>query len=417
MASSRHALISGAGIAGSALALRLAAYGWRTTVLERAPRQRDEGHNIDVRGTAREVLRRMGLEDAVRAAGTREVGFRVIGDDGRPVAEIPMDPTGSADGPTAELEILRGELARVLIGAAPGSTAFRFGTRITGVEDRGAGDGPARVALDDGTTVTADLVVVAEGLRSRTRDLVFDDVAVRETGLYGAYLTIPRTADDDAWWNWFHETGSRGVHLRPDNLGTTRAMLTFLSGVRGLETLGDADVRTVLRRTFADAGWVAPRIMRELGDGPGGAPMYFDAVGQVTAPRWSSGRVVLLGDAAYCPSPLGGGGTSLALIGAYVLAGELASRPGDTAGALHRYEELLRPATEQAQKLPPLTLANPRTRAGIRTLRTAFRAVASPVGKRVTGLLGATPTGAVDAFRLPDYPAPSSSSVATTARR
>ena len=104
--------------------------------------------------------------------------------------------------------------------------------------------------------------------------------------------------------------------------------------------------------------------------------MYFDAVGQVTAPRWSSGRVVLLGDAAYCPSPLGGGGTSLALIGAYVLAGELASRPGDTAGALHRYEELLRPATEQAQKLPPLTLANPRTRAGIRTLRTAFRAVA-----------------------------------------
>lgn len=97
------------------------------------------------------------------------------------------------------------------------------------------------------------------------------------------------------------------MHLRPDNLGTTRAMLTFLSGVRGLETLGDADVRTVLRRTFADAGWVAPRILRELGDGPDGAPMYFDAVGQVMAPRWSSGRVVLLGDAAHCPSPLGGG--------------------------------------------------------------------------------------------------------------
>lgn len=417
MTSSPHALISGAGIAGSALALRLAAYGWRTTVLERTPRRRDEGHNVDVRGAAREVLHRMGLEDAVRAAGTREVGFRVIGDDGRAVAEIPMDPTGPTDGPTAELEILRGELARVLIEAAPASTTFRFGTRITGVEDRGTADGPARVTLDDGTTVTADLVVVAEGLRSRTRELVFDDVTVHETGMYGAYLTIPRTTDDDAWWNWFHGTGSHGVHLRPDNLGTTRAMLTFLSGVRGLETLGDADVRTVLRRTFADAGWVAPRILRELGDGPDGAPMYFDAVGQVMAPRWSSGRVVLLGDAAHCPSPLGGGGTSLALIGAYVLAGELASHPGDTAGALRRYEELLRPATDRAQKLPPLRLANPRTRAGIRTLRTAFRAVASPAGKRVTGLLGATPTGAVDTFGLPDYPAPSSSSVATTSRR
>ncbi|WP_224393081.1 FAD-dependent monooxygenase [Pseudonocardia sp. ICBG1293] len=417
MTPSRHVLVSGAGIAGTALALRLSAYGWRTTVLERAPRRRDEGHNIDVRGAAREVLRRMGLEDAVRAAGTREVGFRVIGDGGRPVGEIPMDPSGPTDGPTAELEILRGELARVLMEAAPESTTFRFGTRIVDVEDRGTGDGPARVALDDGTTVTADLVVVAEGLRSRTRDLLFDDVTVRETGMYGAYLTIPRTGDDDAWWNWFHETGSRGVHLRPDNLGTTRAMLTFLSGVRGLETLGDADVRTVLRHTFADAGWAAPRILRELGDGPDGAPMYFDAVGQVMAPRWSSGRVVLLGDAAHCPSPLGGGGTSLALIGAYVLAGELATRPADTAGALHRYEQLLRSAVGRAQKLPPLTLTNPRTRTGIRTLRTTFRAVASSPGQRLLGLFGGSPTGAVDAFRLPDYPAPSSSRVETTSRR
>ncbi|NWJ69278.1 FAD-dependent monooxygenase [Pseudonocardia sp. ICBG1122] len=417
MTSSRHALISGAGIAGSALALRLAAYGWRTTVLERTPRRRDEGHNVDVRGAAREVLRRMGLEEAVRDAGTREAGFRVVGDGGRTVAEVPVDTAGAGDGPTAELEILRGELARVLIEAAPGSVAFRFDTRITAVEDRGTADGPARVALDDGTTVTADLVVVAEGLRSRTRELVFDDVTVRETGMYGAYLTIPRAADDDAWWNWFHETGSRGVHLRPDNLGTTRAMLTFLSGVRGLETLGDADIRTVLRQTFADAGWVAPRILRELGDGPDGSPMYFDAIGQVMAPRWSSGRVVLLGDAAHCPSPMGGGGTSLALIGAYVLAGELASRPGDTAGALRRYEEMLRPATEQAQKLPPLRLANPRTRAGIAALRAAARVATSPLGRRVGDLLGGSLTGAVDAFRLPDYPAPSSSSVATTARR
>ncbi|MEJ8278125.1 FAD-dependent monooxygenase [Pseudonocardia spirodelae] len=398
MTPQRHALISGAGIAGTALTLRLAAYGWRSTVVERAPRRRDEGQNIDVRGAARDVLRRMDLEDAVRAAGTREAGFRVVGDGGRAVAEFPVI-AGDGDGPTAELEILRGELSRVLLEATGPEVEVRFGTTVTDVDDRGD---RARVALDDGSTVAADLVVVAEGLRSRTRDRLLGGATVRETGMYLAYLTIPRLPTDDPWWSWHHLPGSRGVHLRPDNLGTTRAMLTFLSGVRGLETLAPGDVRTLLHRTFADAGWEAPRILRELDD----APMYFDAVGQVRAPRWSSGRVVLLGDSAHCPSPLGGGGTSLALIGAYVLAGELARTPGDTAGALARYERLLRPAAEAAQRLPPLTLANPRTAAGIRVLHTAARAAASPAGRALGGLLTGRITPAVNAFVLPDVPAP-----------
>ena len=110
----RHALISGASIAGPALAHQLAARGWRTTVLERAPQRREEGHNIDVRGAAREVARRMGIEDDIRAANTREIGMRFVDDDGSPVASFPMAAAGKADGPTAELEILRGELSRIL---------------------------------------------------------------------------------------------------------------------------------------------------------------------------------------------------------------------------------------------------------------------------------------------------------------
>lgn len=265
-----HALISGASIAGPALAHQLAARGWRTTVLERAPQRREEGHNIDVRGAAREAAHRMGIEEAIRAANTREVGMRFVGDDGSPVASFPMAAPGEVEGPTAELEILRGELSRILYEHTCDATEYRFDTQISALTDHGD---HVTAALDDGSAIDADLVVIAEGLRSRTRDLVLP-VEVTELGMYIAYLTIPRQDSDDLWWNWQHVPGSRGVHLRPDNLGTTRALLSFLSDVRGLADLDRGDQITILRRTFADVGGAAPRILAELD----GASMYVEEV-------------------------------------------------------------------------------------------------------------------------------------------
>ncbi|MGA8328275.1 MAG: FAD-dependent monooxygenase, partial [Mycobacterium sp.] len=328
-----RALISGAGIAGPALAHQLAARGWQTTIVERFPERRDEGHNIDVRGAARDVASRMGIEGDIRAANTTEVGMRFINADGSAAASFPMNGSDRSEGPTAELEILRGELSRILIEHTRDTTEYRFDTQITDLTDHG--DHVVSV-LDDGTSIESDLVVVAEGLRSRTRDLVLP-VQVTDLGMYIAYLTIPREESDDRWWNWQHVPQSRSIHLRPDNLGTTRAMLSFLSTVRGLEDLGRDDQIAILRKTFADAGGPAARILARLDN----APMYFDAIGQVRAPRWSTGRVALLGDAAFCPSPVGGGGSSLALIGAYVLAGEL-SRTDDLRAALVRYEQFMR---------------------------------------------------------------------------
>jgi 2-polyprenyl-6-methoxyphenol hydroxylase-like FAD-dependent oxidoreductase len=191
------------------------------------------------------------------------------------------------------------------------------------------------------------------------------------------------------------------VHLRPDNLGTTRAMLTFLSDVRGLEDLDRADQVAILRRTFADVGGAAPRILAELDD----APLYFEAVGQVRSPRWSRGRIALLGDAAFCASPVGGGSASLALIGAYILAGEL-SRTDDYRAALARYEEFMRPHVDNAQDVSPRVLrrANPRTAAGIRTLHAGARVVASRAGRAATDLIGRRlVTVAADDVALPDY--------------
>ena len=391
----RHALISGASVAGPAIAHDLAARGWRTTVVERAPQLRDEGQNVDVRGAAREVVRRMGIDDAVREAGTGEVGLRFVDDDGGVVAEFPVGEDGH-DGPTAELEILRGEMSRILYERTRDRTEYRFGEQITGLTDHGD---HVTAALDGGGTLDADVVVVAEGTRSRTRERVLPGADVAELGMHLAYLTLPRTADDDRWWRWHSAARCRSVSIRPDNRGTTRAFLAFLSDVRGLDRLDRADQVMILRRTFADAGWQAPRILDALDD----APLYFDSVAQVRLPRWSSGRTVLLGDAAWSSGPFGTG-TGMALIGAHVLAGELGAGD-DTLAALARYEWLMRPWVTKAQGIRPsmLRVMNPRTKGGRAVQRTALGVVGS-LYRRVGGPPAGLARTPLDTIELPDYP-------------
>lgn len=371
-----HAVISGAGIGGPALAHQLAARGWRTTVIERYPERRNEGQNVDIRGAAREVIRRMGIDADVRAANTTEVGMRFLRPDGATAAEFPVSP--GVDGPTAELEILRGELSRILIERTD-TTDYRFGTQITDVTGH---DDRVSILLEDGASLDADLLVIAEGLRSRSRRFV-SDAGVKDLGMYFAYATIPRRGDDDRWWNWQHATESRSVHLRPDNLGTTRAILTFISDVRGLEDLAPQDQIGILRRTFDDLGGAAPRILDALDEG---APTYFSVVGQTRSASWSKGRVALLGDAAHCNATFGGAGTSMALIGAYVLAGELGGGSADVPAALVRYQQLMQPFVDGVPlvRAGALRRFNPRTPAGIRVMQTAAAVAAGPVGRAAT---------------------------------
>ncbi|WP_445167732.1 FAD-dependent monooxygenase [Mycolicibacterium sp. Dal123E01] len=396
----RHAVISGAGIAGPTLAHHLAERGWRITAIERFPRRRDEGQNIDVRGAAREVAFRMGIEDEIRAANTGEIGMRFLSDEGSPVASFPVSASGEIDGPTAEFEILRGELSRILIERTGDRSDYLFDSEIADLADHGD---RVTVNLQDGTTIDADLVVIAEGLHSRSRRYVTDTHA-EDLGMYIAYATLPRRDTDDQWWGWQHAPESRSVHVRPDNLGTTRAMLTFMSDVRGLDDLREDDQVAILRKTFADVGGLAPRILADLDRR---TSLYFSAVGTMLAPTWSKGRVALLGDAAFCPGTFGGGGTSLAMIGAYVMAGEL-SCTDDIRGALTRYEQFMRAHVVDASPIirrSVLKRANPRTRAGVRAVRAAARIVASPFGQATTRVLGnRLATGAADRLRLPDYP-------------
>ncbi|MFB6538866.1 FAD-dependent monooxygenase [Streptomyces noursei] len=390
-------LISGASIAGPALASWLARAGWDVTVVERFDELRDEGQNIDVRGTGREVLRRMGLEEAVRAAHTHETGLDFVDERGRPVARFAAG-TDDTSGGTAELEILRGRLGQILYDHSSAEAAYVFGDQITALHDDGHG---VDVEFRRGPARRFDAVVLAEGLRSRTRAMVLGDAQVHELGVYSAYLTIPRTEADNDRWRWLICDRGRAVTLRPDDVGTIRAGLNVLSSVRGLDRLDRTGVVTVLRATFADVGWETPRILDALDD----APLYFEALGQARLPRWSSGRIALLGDAAHCASPMSGMSTTLALTGAYVLAGELVQH-ADPRTAFARYEATMRPFVEKAQQLRPgiPRMVYPHTRRQRSLVWAGLRTATSPLANRFGDVAGAVFSPPADAFRLPDRP-------------
>jgi 2-polyprenyl-6-methoxyphenol hydroxylase-like FAD-dependent oxidoreductase len=390
-------LISGAGIAGPTLAFWLRHRGFSPTIVERAPALRDSGQNVDVRGIGREVLQRMGLEDRVRAAGTGEVGLRFVDDAGRSVGEFPVGDAGNGEGPTAELEILRSQLSRLLVDEA-GKVEFLFGERIVSVEQDETGVDVDFAGVD---MRRFDLLIVAEGIRSTTRNGVFGaEPDYRDLGFYTAYCTIPRTADDDRWWRWYSTTGGRSVQLRPDNVGTTRASLNFVSPPTGLDYLARGEQVRALREVYADVGNAAPRILAALTEDP--SSLYLDRVAQVRLPSWSKGRVAVVGDAAYCATPISGMGTSLALAGAYLLAGELAANTHHAA-AFAAYERRMRPFVDEAQKLPPGVpgIANPTSRLGVRILRTAVKVAASGPARALASRY--TSRDDDTAERLPDY--------------
>jgi len=397
-----HALITGGGIAGPAIAFWLNRYGWQTTLVERAEAFRTGGQNVDIRGAAREVMRRMGLEDAALRRNTGELGTQFVDRSGRVLAQFNAPRPGENDGPTAEMEILRGELSQLLLKQIDGHTTLVSGDHISALTDRGDG---CEVYFEHGRDTVFDLVIVAEGTRSSTRELAFGRAQspLTPVGLYMAWLGIPHQPHDTDWWRWFNAPGRRVATLRPgqtraDTPGDTKATLSFISDIPGLEQLEQHAQKQLLREIFADAGWETPRILDALDE----TSWFLERLSQVHMKRWASGRVVLLGDSAWAPTPIAGKGTSSALIGAFVLAQQIADN-SDHTQAFRRYERMLHDYIRKTQRLPPGAprLAHPKTSVGIDIMTTVARAVASaPVQKlRTVGsqMLPSTPD-----FRLPD---------------
>ena len=405
-------LISGAGIAGPALAWFLAKAGARITIVERSHSPLTYGQNVDIRGSARKVLKKMGLLDEVSRFNTTEKGTQFIDPKGQPFAPFPLNE-GKTPSPTSEFEILRGDLAAVFYEATKvhSNINYLFGTTIKEVISND--DEAVKVELSNGEVQQFDLLVAADGQWSRVRKQCFppEYVKVVDKGLYVAYWTVPRVPSDNDWWNIYHALGSRVINLRPDPHGTTRAMFARMpcndaqKKAWAEASRGDRQTQEeLLRREFADAGWQAQRLLDAMDQVP---DFYFQSVQQIKMSKWSTSRVVCLGDTAYAPTPLTGMGTSLAITGAYVLAGELSKLDDGEhpSKALEAYESIFRPFVEETQKIPFFVpaIAHPET-AWKRWLLQALVGAASKVVASPWLANRFDQSKSDDDFSLPRYP-------------
>ncbi|GGM31357.1 FAD-dependent monooxygenase [Dactylosporangium sucinum] len=389
-------LISGAGIAGPALAHWLHRGGIEVTLVERAGAPRVGGQAVDVRGAARSVVERMGLMSEVMALRLDERGVATVDDRGRRTSEMPADAFGG-EGFVAEIEIMRGDLARVLYEATRDHVDYRFGDRIVAIEQ--ARDG-ALVRFADGGEERFDVVVGADGVHSGVRALAFGAEAeyVRPLGAYMAWFSVPDPGDLDHWMYMYNAPGGLVAAVRPERDGIAKAYLSFTSDEPGLERATVHEQQRRLAERFAGARWRVPELLAALPQAP---DFVLDSISRVRVENWSRGSVVLLGDAGYCGSPLAGLGTSLALVGAYVLAGELLAARG--VAAFGAYQEKLRDYVAAATELPPggIGAFAPRGRAMIRMRAMSMRMMLRwPMRQILAGQFAKA-----GAFDLPEYEA------------
>ncbi|HKP42376.1 FAD-dependent monooxygenase [Mycobacterium sp.] len=344
-------LISGAGIAGPALAYWLAKSGYRVTIVELADGIRPGGQTVDLRGAGGDVVERMGLIGQMRERSLDQRGVAWIKADGSRRAEMPVTAF-HGNGLVSKLEILRGDLVDVLYRETKNYTEYRFSTRI---EEISQTEGAVEARLTDGSTLSADLIVGADGPHSAVRRLVFgpEEQFVKPLGGYNAWFTAPDTVGLDGWYLMYQAPGLNASMRPSHDPSLCKAGLAFRSEPVAYDRRNPDEQRALLAKHFASAGWQCDALLSAAADAD---DFYFDSFAQVKMPTISQGRVTLLGDAGFCASPLSGMGTSLALVGAYVLAGELG--PADSfdgrgfPAALKRYEDVMRPYIARCQDLP-----------------------------------------------------------------
>ncbi len=374
--SNLNILISGSGIAGSVFAFwLLRAYpNANITIVERDPSLRLTGASVDIRSSAVDIIKWMGAEQEIRNQTTNEEGIQFVEADGKAVATLRATGRSDIQSITSEFEIFRGMLAKIFVEPIIKRVKLVFDESVDHFEQRD--DGVAVTFAKSKDLKTYDLLVAADGLGSKIRGMMLNTKPQEQLygeGVHVAYFTIKSDLlQGGRLAKWYNATGGRAIFLRPDPdpAGRTRGNLINVTTSGDIETKerlnkalreGNESYMKLMEEMFHDAGWVAPKVlqgMRESDD------FYCSLFGQIRSPKIHDRRVVLLGDAGYATP---GFGTSLAIIGGYVLAGELLGHPGDVKTALERYQEIMLPFAKNSQGgNNAMQLLNPQTLWGIR---------------------------------------------------
>jgi len=348
-------LVSGGGVAGAALAYWLQRFGFQVTVVERTPGPRSGGQAIDVRGSAIAVLRHMGLYEAAHAHRTHMRGSSVLDEDGNEIWRSEERSFSGGRFDSGDVELFREDLVRLLHEATQGSAEYLWNDSIVAVEQL---DQAVRVTFGRETSRDYDLLVGSDGLHSNVRRLVFGEEAAHLhcLGIGFALFSTPnllRLRD----WQLSHRDATSGYVLYP-NLDNSELRVNLGFALQSPDAWRGsiAAQKALVAERCAHMRWKIPQLLDAMWSA---TEFYFGDIAQVKMPCWSRGRVALLGDAGYGPSPFSGQGTSLALVGAYVLARELQSTHREVQSAFKRYEARMRPFVELNQALVNLDRTGP----------------------------------------------------------
>jgi 2-polyprenyl-6-methoxyphenol hydroxylase-like FAD-dependent oxidoreductase len=328
-------LISGAGVAGPCLAYWLRHHGFEPTIVERAPQIRSGGYVVDFWGAGFEVADRMGLVPEILSKGYQLKEVRQVDRSGKRVSGFPVNVFERLSGGRFT-SVPRSELAASIYGALGGQVETIFDDSISAIE---GASGEVSVRFERSSPRVFDLVIGADGLHSQVRRLIFgeENRFERYLGLKVAAFTATGYRPRDELAYVMHT--EVGQQVSRFSMRDDRSLFLFVFADRGVEVPRDlAGQKALLHEKFSNSGWECPQILEALAGGEG---LYMDRVSQIHMDRWAQGRVALVGDAAFCVSLLGGQGSALAMVAAYILAGELKTAHGDHVAAFAHYQERL----------------------------------------------------------------------------
>ncbi|TWU77403.1 hypothetical protein ED733_006323 [Metarhizium rileyi] len=381
-----NVLIVGAGVAGPALAnlLQRSDVNYNITVVERFPELRTAGQQIDLKTHGVKVLRKMDLLDSIKSHCVNETGLEVLDTSGKQIALFGVSPSSEQrPGLTSEYEIMRGDAVRVLYDASleqnsrlkesakDGRLTYEFGNSVT---DLTQSDDSVHVTFSNGKRRQYDLVVAADGQGSRTRRLAFgqktSDEAFKSVGIHGAYYSIPKSEGDGTLAKGVSAPGRRMIITRPSGRAVTQVLL-YMKDSKQLAQIYKEPIekqKEFFTVAYQGAGWETDRILSGMKTAK---DFYAHELGQIKMKTLHTGRVVLLGDAGYCPTPFTGMGAAGCLVGAYILAGELARHPNNVTKALEMYEQTVQAPVDEFQTLrgPGLDFFFPSSHLGVWFLR------------------------------------------------